>query len=42
MGYIDKKYIKTGTEVQVSIRDKLRPLTVAKMPFITPGYFRME
>ena len=40
MGYVDKKLAKVGTELQVEIRGKKRPLTVAKMPFTPPGYFR--
>lgn len=40
MGYVDKKLAKNGTELQVEIRGKRRPLQVTKMPFITPGYFR--
>ena len=40
MGYVAKTLGKVGTELQVQVRGKLRPIQVAKMPFITPGYFR--
>ena len=42
MGYVNKPLAKVGTELQVQIRGKMRPLTVSKMPFITPGYFRPQ
>ena len=67
MGYVDKKFSKVGTalqvdktettsaytqtrewerlgacvcDAQVEIRGKMRPITVSKMPFTTPNYFR--
>ncbi|KAH3666107.1 hypothetical protein OGAPHI_004296 [Ogataea philodendri] len=38
--FIDKPYQKTGTEVLIEIRGKLRPATVSKMPFVEPKYYR--
>jgi aminomethyltransferase len=40
MGYVEKKYSKAGTELQVEIRNKLRPLTVSKMPFTPANFWR--
>eukprot|EP00667_Euglena_gracilis_P009512 EG_transcript_9664 len=40
MAYVTTKSSKVGTELLVEIRNKKQPLTVAKMPFIDPGYFR--
>jgi glycine cleavage system aminomethyltransferase T len=40
MGYVDKALSKAGTELQVDIRGKKRPIVVAKMPFTAPGYYR--
>lgn len=40
MAYVASKYFKAGTELLVEIRNKKLPLTVAKMPFTEPGYFR--
>ena len=40
MGYVDKVLSKVGTELQVDIRGKKRPLVVAKMPFTAAGYYR--
>ena len=38
MGYVEKKYVKSGTPLKVEIRGKLRDVATAKMPFITPQY----
>lgn len=40
MAYVAKKYQKAGTELFVEVRNKKQPLTIAKMPFTEPGYFR--
>ena len=40
MGYVAKEYAKAGTELQVEIRGKMRPLTSAKMPFVPAGFYR--
>ncbi|KAG7741288.1 hypothetical protein KL930_000352 [Ogataea haglerorum] len=38
--FINKPYQKTGTEVLIEIRGKLRPAVVSKMPFVEPKYYR--
>jgi aminomethyltransferase len=40
MGYIDKPYDKVGTELKVVVRGKKNPAKVAKVPFITPTYYK--
>ena len=40
MGYVQKKFMKAGTPLQVEIRGKLRPIEVAKMPFVPANFFR--
>ena len=40
MGYVARKFTKAGTPVQLIIRGKLRPATVAKMPFAPHRYYR--
>lgn len=40
MCYVDNKYHKPGNELQVRVRDKLYPITITKMPFTEPGYYR--
>ena len=40
MCYVDNKYHKPGNELQVKVRDKLYPITITKMPFTEPGYYR--
>merc|ERR1711935_207347 len=40
MAYVEKKYFKSGTELQVQVRKKLQPLTVSKMPFVSANYYR--
>jgi aminomethyltransferase len=41
MGYVETASSKVGTEVQLNIRGKMQPAVVAKMPFITPGYYKV-
>lgn len=38
--FINKPFQKKGTKVFVEIRGKLRPATVATMPFVEPSYYR--
>jgi len=40
MGYVEPKYAKKNTELQVEIRGKLRPLVVNAMPFTPANFFR--
>eukprot|EP00656_Telonema_subtile_P043214 TRINITY_DN49609_c0_g1_i2.p1 TRINITY_DN49609_c0_g1~~TRINITY_DN49609_c0_g1_i2.p1 ORF type:complete len:405 (+),score=113.39 TRINITY_DN49609_c0_g1_i2:76-1290(+) len=40
MAYVEKKYFKSGTELQVQVRKKMQPLTVTKMPFVPANYYR--
>jgi len=40
MGYVARKFTKAGTPVQLIVRGKARPATVAKMPFAPHNYFR--
>lgn len=40
MAYVGNKFAKAGTELEVEVRGKKLPLTVTKMPFTTPNYFR--
>lgn len=40
MGYVDTGHAATGTGVNLVVRGKPLPATVAKLPFITPGYKR--
>ncbi|WP_106478251.1 glycine cleavage system aminomethyltransferase GcvT [Phytohalomonas tamaricis] len=40
MGYVDREYVSLGTVLHAEVRGKRLPLTVSKMPFITPHYYR--
>lgn len=40
MAYVEKKYFKSGTELQVQVRKKVQPLTVTKMPFVDANFWR--
>lgn len=40
MGYVNRGFHKSGTELLVDVRGKKRAATVAKLPFITPKYYR--
>ena len=40
MGYVDIAQAAPGTEIQAEVRGRALPVTVTKMPFITPGYKR--
>jgi len=40
MGYVDAGRAAAGTAVNLVVRGKQLPATVAKLPFITPGYKR--
>lgn len=40
IGYIQDDHSKEGTEIMLSVRGKLQPAKVTKMPFITTNYFR--
>ena len=40
MAYVNGKNFKAGTTFEVEVRNKRFPVTVHKMPFTKPGYFR--
>ncbi|KAK9236633.1 hypothetical protein V1525DRAFT_345656 [Lipomyces kononenkoae] len=40
MGYVEKGFMKRGTNVLFDIRSRKRPGTVAKMPFVPTKYYR--
>jgi len=40
MGYVDFAHAKTGTQVQLMVRGKALPATVAEMPFVPHNYYR--
>jgi len=40
MAYVEKKYFKSGTKLQVQVRKKVQPLTVTKMPFVPANFYR--
>jgi aminomethyltransferase len=40
MAYVERKYAEPGTSLAVSVREKLLPASVAKMPFNPQRYFR--
>jgi aminomethyltransferase len=41
MGYVGTDHSKTGTDVQVKIRNKMHPAVVSKMPFVESRYYRV-
>ena len=42
MGYVERKFIKAGTPLQLIVRGKARPAKVVKMPFAPHNYYRGE
>lgn len=40
MGYVSVEHAEIGTEVFAEVRGKRLPMTVSKMPFVAPGYYR--
>lgn len=40
MGYVDVAHAAPDTTVYAEVRGKRLPMTVSKMPFVAPGYFR--
>lgn len=40
MGYVAIDQAEVGTQVYAEVRGKRLPMTVSKMPFVTPGYHR--
>lgn len=41
MGYIDMPHNKVGTQLTVSVRGKVNPAEVVKMPFVPSQYYRL-
>ena len=39
MGYVERPFVKNGTEVQFEIRKKMIDAQVTKMPFVPTKYF---
>ena len=40
MAYVDRELAEPGAELEADVRGKRRPMMVAKMPFLRPGYQR--
>ncbi|KAA0014675.1 glycine cleavage system aminomethyltransferase GcvT [Billgrantia pellis] len=40
MGYVDIEHAAIGTPLYAEVRGKQLPMTVSKMPFVEPGYYR--
>ena len=40
MAYVQSQYQPAGSELLVEVGGKKQPLTVTKMPFTPPGYYR--
>ena len=40
MGYVTKKFTKSGTKVFMDVRGKLVEAEIQKPPFVEPGYYR--
>ncbi len=40
MGYVDSDFAAIGTALHALVRDKPRPVTVARMPFVPQRYYR--
>jgi aminomethyltransferase len=41
MGYVETASSKVGTDIMLKIRNKMVKAQVTKMPFITPGYYKV-
>lgn len=39
MGYVERPFVKNGTEVQFQVRKKMVNAQVAKMPFVPTKYY---
>jgi aminomethyltransferase len=42
MGYVKRKYSKSGTEVQLLVRGKPKPARIIKLPFVPNNFYRGE
>jgi aminomethyltransferase len=42
MGYIDARFAKLGTHVQIEVRGKRYEAEVAKMPFVPHAYYNLK
>ncbi|MEE9273293.1 MAG: glycine cleavage system aminomethyltransferase GcvT [Robiginitomaculum sp.] len=40
MGYVNRKYAKAGTELQIIIRGKAKPAKTVKLPFVPNSFYR--
>ncbi|CAM9831947.1 unnamed protein product, partial [Hapterophycus canaliculatus] len=40
MGYVETAHAKSGTDVMLSIRNKMVPTTVTSMPFLETSYYK--
>lgn len=41
MGYVETASAKPGTELMLKVRGKMQKAEVAKMPFVTPRYYKV-
>ena len=41
MGYVETASSKAGTDIMLKIRNKMVKAQITKMPFITPGYYKL-
>lgn len=39
MGYVDSKFAKNGTEIQVAVRGQKIHMVITKMPFVKTNYY---
>lgn len=40
MAFVNTPYNKFNTELLAKVREKYEPVTIAKMPFVTPNYYK--
>lgn len=40
MGYVERGYVKVGTELDILVRGRARPAVVTKMPFVPNNFYR--
>jgi len=40
MGYVDRDFMKAGTEVDILVRGKPRAATITKLPFVPANFYR--
>ena len=40
MGFVEKNYSKTDTDIMVNVRGKMLPAKITNMPFVPTNYFK--